>query len=199
MASYDRALALRPSYAEALNNRGGALLQLRREEDALASYEQALALPGGHHAFAGAALAALCLNDWPRVAAFGAQLAQQVANGQALAPLTVLGYSGRRTPAAAGGGTTRSRRAFPSLPPPLATGPYGHDRIRLAYISSDFRNHAVAAQLVELIALHDRGRFTVTGFSTGARRCQPAAAAASSRPSTTFMMSTARPRAMSPA
>jgi tetratricopeptide (TPR) repeat protein len=40
--SFEQAIAVRPGYAEALNNRGNALLELGRSEDALASYEQAL-------------------------------------------------------------------------------------------------------------------------------------------------------------
>jgi tetratricopeptide (TPR) repeat protein len=43
LANYERALALRPGHAEALNNRGVALQELGRPEDALASYDQALA------------------------------------------------------------------------------------------------------------------------------------------------------------
>jgi len=37
-------VAVRPDYAEAINNRGNALFELGRNEDALASYDQALAL-----------------------------------------------------------------------------------------------------------------------------------------------------------
>ena len=37
-------MAVRPDYAEAINNRGNALFDLGRNEDALASYDQALAL-----------------------------------------------------------------------------------------------------------------------------------------------------------
>ena len=44
LASFDRALALKPDYAEALYNRGNALLALKRPEDALASYDRALTL-----------------------------------------------------------------------------------------------------------------------------------------------------------
>ncbi len=36
LASYDRAIALRPNFAEAYNNRGTALRDLKRPEDALA-------------------------------------------------------------------------------------------------------------------------------------------------------------------
>jgi tetratricopeptide (TPR) repeat protein len=44
LASFDRALVLRPDDAEVLNNRGNALLEVARHEEALASYERALAL-----------------------------------------------------------------------------------------------------------------------------------------------------------
>jgi Flp pilus assembly protein TadD len=40
--SFERAVAAKPNYAEALNNRGNALVELGRSQDALASYEQAL-------------------------------------------------------------------------------------------------------------------------------------------------------------
>ncbi len=42
VASYDRALMLRPDYVEALNNRGNTLKALTRFEEALASYDRAL-------------------------------------------------------------------------------------------------------------------------------------------------------------
>jgi tetratricopeptide (TPR) repeat protein len=42
LASYDRALTVRPDHAEALSNRGIALHELRRFEEAVASYDRAL-------------------------------------------------------------------------------------------------------------------------------------------------------------
>jgi tetratricopeptide (TPR) repeat protein len=44
LASYERAIALKPEYPEALNNRGNALRALGRCEEALASFERAIAL-----------------------------------------------------------------------------------------------------------------------------------------------------------
>jgi tetratricopeptide (TPR) repeat protein len=44
LASYERALTLRPDYAEALSNRGLTLHELKRFEEALASYDHALTL-----------------------------------------------------------------------------------------------------------------------------------------------------------
>ena len=42
MASYDRAIQLKPDYAEAYNNRGNALTDLGQLEEAVASYDQAI-------------------------------------------------------------------------------------------------------------------------------------------------------------
>ena len=44
LASYDKALAIKPDYVDALNNRGNALRALKRHEEALASYDKALAI-----------------------------------------------------------------------------------------------------------------------------------------------------------
>ena len=44
MACYDKAIVLKPDYAEAYNNRGIALRDLQRPVEALASYDKAIAL-----------------------------------------------------------------------------------------------------------------------------------------------------------
>jgi protein O-GlcNAc transferase len=54
-------------------------------------------------------------------------------------------------------------------PVPLWNGTgYQHERIKVAYLSADFREHATAYLLAELIELHDRERFEVIGVSFGA-------------------------------
>ncbi len=50
-------------------------------------------------------------------------------------------------------------------PPPLATADgYGHRKLRIGYLSSDFCLHPVALLTVQLFELHDRERFAVHGF-----------------------------------
>ncbi len=49
LASYERALKLKPDYAEALGNRGNVLLILKRADEALACHERALKLTPGDH------------------------------------------------------------------------------------------------------------------------------------------------------
>ena len=41
---------------------------------------------------------------------------------------------------------------------------YGHTRLRIAYLSSDFCSHAVSILTAELYGLHDRSQFEVYGF-----------------------------------
>jgi protein O-GlcNAc transferase len=163
VTSYERALALRPDYPEAQSNRGGALQQLKRHEEALASFEQAGGQP---HAFGGAAMAALNLCDWKRTAVIGAQMPARIAAGETVPPWVVLGYSGDEALQLQCARNVIQTR-FAHVPPAMAKGGYEHDRIRLAYISSDFVHHPVAAQIAQLIETHDRERFEVLGISTG--------------------------------
>ena len=149
-----RALAARPDYPEALNNRGNALQQLKRHEEALASFEKA----DTPKAFAGAASAALDLCDWARTEKIAIEMERRIRAGEAMPPWTVLGYSEDEALQRRCAANVIASR-FAVLPPPLAAKPYAHDRIRLAYVSSDVGHHPVATQVVELIEQHDRGRF----------------------------------------
>ncbi len=163
LAAYEQALAARPDYPEALNNRGNALQQLKRHEEALASFEKA----DTPKAFAGAASAALDLCDWARTEKIAIEMERRIRAGEAMPPWTVLGYSEDEALQRRCAANVIASR-FAVLPPPLAAKPYAHDRIRLAYVSSDVGHHPVATQVVELIEQHDRGRFEVIGIATNA-------------------------------
>jgi len=67
--------------------------------------------------------------------------------------------------------TTRRNLAETELagtePTAMAKETYAHERIRVGYLSSDFRDHPVAAQIVGLLEGHDRSCFEVVGFSPG--------------------------------
>ncbi len=51
-----------------------------------------------------------------------------------------------------------------NLPRLAPTTPYGHTRLRIGYLSSDFCLHPVAMLMVELMEQHDRTHFEVHGF-----------------------------------
>lgn len=52
---------------------------------------------------------------------------------------------------------------FPHTPGP-------RDKLTIGYVSGDFREHAVAFLIAELLELHDRSRVTVIGYSNGPDR-----------------------------
>jgi hypothetical protein len=67
LADVERALALKPDYAEAINHRGLALQDLNRHREALDAHRRALALrPDGAEARYGAATALLALGDFDK-------------------------------------------------------------------------------------------------------------------------------------
>lgn len=56
-------------------------------------------------------------------------------------------------------------REFPAMPPLWNGQRYRHDRIRVAYVSGDFRDHPVGHLLVGVFECHDRMRFETIAFS----------------------------------
>ncbi len=169
LASYDRALEIEPQRAGSLNNRGLALQELHRFQEATASFEAALVLNPGHtHAFGGLADCALKLCDWSRREEFSAQLHRQLTQtGSVVYPFVLLGYSDDAALHLKGARRFIQDR-IGAMPPPLWNGAvWRNDRIRLAYVSGDFRGHPVAHLIAELFELHDRSRFDVAGVSLG--------------------------------
>ncbi len=169
VASYDQALAIRPDCVELLCNRGNALWKLQRHSDALVSYEQALHCNPNHQpAFAGVATAALMICDWGQITKLVGKLKADVAAGNSTVnPFIFLGYCD--SPAL----QLQCAQAFihrtvPYSLKPLWTGElWRHDKIRIAYLSADFREHATAFLMAELFEQHDRSRFEVLGISYG--------------------------------
>ena len=169
LVSVDRALALRPHYGQALHNRGIVLQKLGRLEEALASFERALAVqPDLPYAFSSAAECVLDLGDWDRLPEFARGIEEHVRGRKStVLPFLMLGYSG--DPALQQRcAETYAEREFPPRAALWRSDRYTHDRIRVAYISADFRQHPLSQLTAELYELHDRGRFEVIGISLGA-------------------------------
>jgi protein O-GlcNAc transferase len=169
LRSYDQALAIDPAHAGSLHNRGSALQALGRLREAFTSFEAALALDPSHpHALAGLADCALKLCDFSRRKEITRTLRQQTTSASGIVyPFVLLGYADDAAL------HLRAARRFirdriPVLPSPLWGGEvWRNEKIRLAYLSADFRSHPVAHLIAEIIELHDRSRFEVIGVSFG--------------------------------
>ena len=166
LASYDKAIALQSNYAEALSNRGGALVDLKRHEDAVASYAAALAIaPDLMPARQGIVMVAQSICNWTLAARLAGAPTDD--NLQYFTPFAALAHCD--DPAAhLRCATYHIHERVPKLPRPLWSGTARRqDKIRIAYVSADFRDHAVAHLIAGLIEAHDRSRFEVIGISLG--------------------------------
>jgi protein O-GlcNAc transferase len=165
--SFDRALAIRPDLHEAQLNRGITLHQMRRFGDALAAFDRVLAA-GEPKALGHALTTALNLCDWARTAQFSAEIPARVKDGLSeIPPLALMSYSS--DPAL----LLHCARAMTASLRPKASATlwsgenYRHDKIRIGYLSSDFRAHPVGLQVAQILENHDRSRFEIIGISSG--------------------------------
>lgn len=168
LAAYEEVVAGKPD-ADAYFNRGNVLTALRRYEDAAASYERALALdPRDGNALAALANTRLALCEWRGASELGRRLVDLVRDGAApIGPFALLGH-GDDPALLLQCARNFVARQIPLPPRPLAArASADRDRIRVAYVSADFRAHVMAYQLAELFELHDRQRFEVIGLALG--------------------------------
>ena len=170
LASHDRAIALKPDFADAHYNRGLILWDQNRFAEALASMDRTLALEPKHfHALAHGALLACMTCNWTAVervkADFLAQCQVPEFNGAPF-PLLVLCDDPAAQRAAAQAYITNR---CPQASARRVTPRFGkRNKLRLGYLSADFREHPIAFLIAELIELHDRSRFDVYAFSATA-------------------------------
>jgi protein O-GlcNAc transferase len=169
LASYDRATAMRPDRAEGLYNRGNLLKELKRFDESVASYQKARAITKNDPDAFGIVESALAICDWKHSGELlGEVRAGLMAGKSIVTPFTLVGYCD--DPALhlqCSKNLIADRIRIRPVPLWNGTG-YQHERIKVAYLSADFREHATAYLLAELIELHDRERFEVIGVSFGA-------------------------------
>jgi protein O-GlcNAc transferase len=120
------------------------------------------------HAFSGAADCVMKLCDWDKRTRFAPDINAHVSGKKSIVyPFVLLSYSG--DPALQLRCARNSiENTFPLLPPPFWSGQtWRHDKLRVAYLSADFRSHPVAYLTAELFEQHDRSQFEIIGVSFG--------------------------------
>ncbi len=168
-AAYRAGLALKPDDARMRNDLGLALLGLGRMEEGLAEIEQARnrapnLLEAQHNL-------GFALHQLGRLE----QAIAEIGRAHQLAPerddihsnlLFILNYSARHTPAELLAEHRRfGERHVQPVAAPLPDSAWPR-RLRIGYVSPDFRSHVVASFMLPVLVRHDRERFDVYCYYT---------------------------------
>ncbi len=170
LESFAKAAALQPDDALAHRNCGNVFSKLKRYEEAFAAYDRVFALKPdlmgaeGHRLYA-----KMHLCDWSHWEADCAHLIASVKNGRAnTQPFIFLAVPSSSEDQLKCAGLWVANN-FPAAKEPLWQGErYHHDRIRVAYLSADFRQHALSFLTAGMFESHDKSRFEITAVSFGA-------------------------------
>src|SRR5262249_48112459 len=160
-------LTLAPQDVDLLYNRAASLLALKRFRDATPDCEAVLrAKTEFKYARGNLICCRLHLCDWRGLAAEQALVRETLHQGQrAIIPLHNAMICDDESDQLLCSRIWTERDCPPS-PSPLWRGErYDHDKIRIAYVSADFRTHAVASLMAGVFEQHDRTRFEVTAIS----------------------------------
>jgi protein O-GlcNAc transferase len=162
----ERLLALRKDYAPALYYRGIALKNLAREPEAIECFQHLLKCHPDHPLGAGYLLyAAAMICDWSHERLLASTLAALRKGEVVVSPFILLGLSGdaalQRECA-----QSHVRQAHAEPPEPVWRGErWRKDKIRVAYVSADLRDHAVSYLMAGVFEKHDRERFVTMGVA----------------------------------
>ena len=174
--SYERALTLRSGYGEAVRCLAETLSFVGQPDQAARCYAELLKADPQFDFAAGALLhAQLQCADWSTIAPAASQESVHgaVLDGRrADLPFSFLAVSDSaaaqlqcaRTFMAEPSGAVQSGRLDQS---------YRHDRTRIAYVSADFRQHAVSYLLAGVLERHDRQRFETIAISLRPEEASP--------------------------
>lgn len=169
VASFTLALTYAPRDAESLSNRGTAHFTLKNYEAARADYENVLAVAQDFRFARGnLVLARAYCCDWSHLPGDMTALSAAIASGAPVLQAhagTLLCSSPQEQLQVA---RVWVQAVCPPSPQRLWNGErYGHDTIRVAYLSADFYAHATAYLIAGVLEHHDRGRFETVGVSFG--------------------------------
>ena len=148
-----------------------ALEDLQCFEQAAGEFEKALALLPDEEDLPGMVLQDLRqAAAWARLPEWQARIEAAMQQGRAaVSPLTWQAQSGD---AASNRlcSSLAARRYLPAPAPLLAKRALSPGRIRIAYLSADYVQHAVMRVLAEVFELHDRSRFEIYAYAYGKRQ-----------------------------
>lgn len=169
LENFQRLLALTPDNENALNNTAVILSQLKRYDEAIELFEKLIAL-SPHHSYALGELCMAYLHNclWDRLPVLRTQILEGLRAGRTIAdPLVLMALTDSQDDQLRLARIFAADR-FPPSAQQLWNGErYTHDKIRVAYMSPDFREHPVGHLVAGLFEHHDKSRFELIAISLG--------------------------------
>jgi len=174
--SYSHAIKLMPDDADTYNNLGNVQRELGQLDLAVASYQKALALnPQLHHAKVHLVHQKQHMCDWQGLTDEINEIRNWVTiQPQAqISPFAFLAMPGTSAAEQKQCADNWVRNRYASLLELAERTGFSKQKkpagvkIKIAYMSADFRLHPLAFLVSELLELHDRSRFEIIGFSYG--------------------------------
>jgi predicted O-linked N-acetylglucosamine transferase (SPINDLY family) len=171
LACYDKAIALAPRDMSFRLNRANLLFEIERFDEAANDYQAVRDGDPNCPAYVTGYMTLCRLHgcDWGALEEERVRIAALVEAGQfVLDPIgnIILFDSPAKQ---ADFARIWATQKYPAAPVALSGGNvYRHDKIRVAYLSADFRTHATALLMAGVFEAHDRARFETTAISFGA-------------------------------
>ena len=168
LASFDKAVTLDPGHSDAWNNRANVLFELKRFEEAGHDYERALQLvPDLAYVEGFSIQSRIRVCDWRSLEDDRRKLSAGLSAGR-----RVIDPQGNLSISRSPEDQLQCARIFmadeaPAGPPLWRGERYSHERIRVAYLTADFRPHPVAFLVAGVFEHHDKSRFETIGISFG--------------------------------
>ena len=169
---YQQAITLLPDNATAHFNLGMLHLEKSQRREAVASFEAAFkhdprnGLMATHLAFQ-----KMHLCQWEDLENLSERVTEAIVHNTADIPPFVVLSLPQTTPQLQYECAKNHSLRFPTpIPTPAKTTishNTPHPRIRIAYLSSDFKNHATAYLMIEMLEAHDREKFEIFALSYG--------------------------------
>jgi protein O-GlcNAc transferase len=169
LKSLDRALNQKSDYAAAWFTKGSLMMDLKRHGDALAAFEVAVSLdPNIDYGPGQIYHNRMMICDWDGLSEIKEEIEIRLRSGQCASlpfpTLSLFDSPELQQVAASAYASTLSSKEFG-----VAVSGSGREngKFRLAYLSTDFREHPVAHLISEVIEAHDRECFEVIGLYLG--------------------------------
>jgi predicted O-linked N-acetylglucosamine transferase (SPINDLY family) len=169
IAHYDKVISLNPDSAETWSHKGLALRELKRYDEATLHYDKALTLkPALDWPYGDLLYTKLKMCSWSDLTDSLDNICKKVmANELSPNPFSLLGLKDDPWLHKKSSEIYAQNEYPTNLTLGLIAKYPKRQKIKIAYFSADFHNHATGHLMAELFELHDKSQFELIGFSFG--------------------------------